>query len=435
MSKRVNELRHELTDTVALMRTMHNNAERDNRGFSTEEQQQFDGMKTKAQELRLRIEREEQFAQEQLQGARPLGAGDGYSGMSPLALAQRRLNGPEVRNGKDWNELFDRNEDADLRSARDSGELSLGSFFRAVAGMRSPNPELMQRVLAVGTDSAGGFMVPSVLMPTVLDALAPASSLIQAGASIIPLDVGAKDANWAAVETLPTAAWRSENASIAESDPVFRQVKATPRSLAFYFRVSRELLMDVQNLEGQLAAVIGRAFAAALDAAGLRGSGTAPTPRGVLHTVGVQPVGNGANGASLATVRWANLMAATQSILAVNGPMPTAAIMSARSFAGFGNLVDTTNQPLRRPQPLEPLEFIATSAIPNNLTVGTSTDCTEVYVGNFRSVGFVMRERPSIQLLSERFAEVGQVAFLAHVRADVIVTYPTTLAIVTGLRP
>jgi HK97 family phage major capsid protein len=67
--------------------------------------------------------------------------------------------------------------------------------------------------------------------------------------------------------------------------------------------------------------------------------------------------------------------------------------------------------------------------------VGTSTDCSEIYVGNFRSVGFVMRERPSIQLLSERFAEVGQVAFLCHVRADVIVTYPSTLAVVTGVRP
>ena len=435
MSKRLNELKGELNETVALMRTMHNKAERENRGFSAEEQQHFDGMKAKTQELRLRIEREEEFAQDQLRNARPLGPGDGYSGISPLALAQRRLNGPEVRSGKDWTELFERTEDSELRSARDSGELSLGSFVRAVAGMRSPNPELMQRVLAVGTDSAGGFMVPSVVMPQLLDALAPASSLITAGASIIPLDMGAKDANWAAVDTLPTAAWRNENAAVAESDPVFRQVKATPRSLAFFFRLSRELLMDVQNLEGQLAAVIGQAFAAALDAAGLRGSGTAPTPRGILSTVGVQAVANGTNGASQATVRWANLMTAMQQILAANGPLPTAAIMSPRSLVGYGSLADTTNQPLQRPQPLQPLQFIATSAIPNNLTVGTSTDCTEVYVGNFRSVGVVMRERPSIQLLSERYAEVGQVAFLAHVRADVIVTYPTTLAVVTGLRP
>lgn len=435
MSKRLNELRRELSETVALMRTLHNKAEKENRGFNSEEQQQFDAMKGKSQELRLRIEREEELAGEQIRGARPLGSGDGYSGLSPTALAHRRLNGPEVRSGKDWIELFDRDEESELRSARDSGELSLGAFVRAVAGMRVTHPELMQRVLSIGTDSAGGFMVPSVLMPGVLDALAPASSLIQAGASIIPLDMGAKDANWAAVETLPTAGWRAENGAVPESDPVFRQVKGVPRSLAFYFKVSRELLMDVQNIEAQLAVVIGQSFAAALDAAGLRGSGTAPTPRGVSNTSGIQAVGNGTNGASLATLRWANLMTGLQSILAANGPTPTAAIMSPRSLVGFGNLADSTNQPLRRPQPLEPLQFISTSQIPNNLTVGSSTDCTEIYLGNFRSVGFVMRERPSIQLLSERFAEVGQVAFLCHVRADVIVTYPSTLAVVTGVRP
>jgi HK97 family phage major capsid protein len=433
MSKRLNELRRDLHEKINAMRGLHNKAEQEKRNFTTEEQATYSAAKVAAEELRSRIEREEELADGQLKGAKPLQSGDSFG--DAVISGQRSVAGAEIRSGKDWTRLFEHSEDADLRSARDRGELNIAEFVRAVAGMRTSNPELMYRVLGVGTDSAGGFMVPSVLMPGVLDALAPASSLIQAGASMMTLDVGAKDATWAGVETLPTAGWRAENAAVPESDPVFRGVRATPRSLAFYFKISRELLMDVQNLEGQLSVVIGQAFAAALDAAGLRGTGTAPTPRGVLNTVGIQAVTNGANGASLATLRWANLMTALQSILTANGPLPTAAIMSPRSFVGFGNLVDTTNQPLQRPTPLQPVQFISTPAIPNNLTVGTSTDCSEIYCGNFRSVGFVMRERPSIQLLSERFAEVGQVAFLCHVRADVIVTYPSTLAVVTGVRP
>ena len=222
---------------------------------------------------------------------------------------------------------------------------------------------------------------------------------------------------------------------MAESDPVFRNVIAVPRSLAFMFKLSRELLGDANGLREALNRAIGSAFARELDRAGLRGTGTAPEPRGISNTSGIQAVANGANGASQATLRWANLMTAYQSILAADAPQPTAVIMSPRSLIGFGNLADTTNQPLQRPVPLVPLLFLATSAIPNALTVGTSTDCTEVYVGDFSGVKFVMREQPSIQLLTERFADNGQIGFMCHVRADVIVPYAAQLAVITGLRP
>jgi HK97 family phage major capsid protein len=311
-----------------------------------------------------------------------------------------------------------------------------GDFLRAVAGQKSS--ELALKALSVGTDSAGGYMVPSVLMPGVLDALTAASSLLQAGSRVIPVGDpgdGGKTYTMAAVNAVPTAAWRAENGSVAESDPSFRAVVATPRSLAFYFKVSRELLNDAANLERALPLIIGQAFAVEMDRAGLRGTGTAPEPRGVLNTVGIQAVTNGANGASLATLRWANLLSAVQAILTVNGPMPTAAIMAPRSLVGFGSLVDTTNQPLALPDLLRNLDMIATSQIPVNLTVGSSSDCTEVYVGDFTRTAFVMRESVSIQRLNELYAGTGQVGFMCHARVDFVTEYPTTLAVATGVRP
>jgi hypothetical protein len=35
----------------------------------------------------------------------------------------------------------------------------------------------------------------------------------------------------------------------------------------------------------------------------------------------------------------------------------------------------------------------------------------------------------------ERYADSGQIGFVCHVRADVVVTYPSTLAVITGVRP
>lgn len=317
------------------------------------------------------------------------------------------------------------------------GGLTLCDWLRAVAGQKST--PLAQKAMSVGTDASGGYMVPTVLLPGVLEALVAQSSLMQAGARMVSVEIdaggGAKSYVMAAVDTVPTAAWRAEAGPVTESDPAFRTVTATPRSLAFLFKVSRELLADAFNLDSVLAVVIAQAMAKEMDRAGLLGSGTAPEPRGIGNVSGIQTVGNGAAGTALATIKYANLMSAIQAILQANGPMPNAAIMAPRTLVGFGNLVDSTGQPLQRPDLLRDMRMIATSQIPINQTVGASTDCSSMFVGNFARTRFVLREAVSIQKLNELFAGNGQVGFMCHVRADFVVEYPTTMALVTGIRP
>lgn len=314
----------------------------------------------------------------------------------------------------------------------DAESIGLADFFRGVAGHKST--PAVRNALSVGTDTAGGYSVPSLVMPTILEALAPASSLLSAGAGLVPLEDGAKTFTTAAINALPTAAWRAENGNVSESDPTFRGVVATPRSLAFFFKVSRELLADSPNMDQALRIAIAQAFAKELDRAGLRGSGTAPEPRGILNTSGIQAVTNGANGASIATTAYANFVSGAQALLAADAPMPTAAIMAPRSLTTIGGLLDTTNQPRQRPDLLRDVRFLTTSQIPTNLTVGTSTDCSEIYMGDFTRMAFMLREQMSVQLLVERFADAGQVGFLCHVRADVVLQYPAAFAVVTGVR-
>jgi HK97 family phage major capsid protein len=211
-------------------------------------------------------------------------------------------------------------------------------------------------------------------------------------------------------------------------------VATTPRSLSFYFKVSRELLSDAANIDAALRQAIAQAFAKELDRTALRGSGSAPEPRGILNTTNVGAVTNGTNGATLSSLRWSNLLAAVQTILGYDAPMPSAAIMAPRSAIGYAALADSTNQPLQRPDLLRNLPFLVSSQIPTNLTVGTSNDCTEVYVGDFTKIVFVMRERPMIALANDLFALNGQVAFVCHVRADLAVLYPRAFAVVSGIR-
>lgn len=179
-------------------------------------------------------------------------------------------------------------------------KVGLSDFVRAVAGMRTTEGAI--QALSTGQDTAGGYAVPHTVMPEILSAMAPASSLLQAGAGVVPLDKGVKSVTTAVVNTLPQAAWRNESAALAQSEPTFRGVAAVPQSLAFMFKVSRELLADAPNMESALRIAIGQAFAKELDRVGLRGSGTAPEPRGLLNTDGIQVVDfGGANGGSLAS--------------------------------------------------------------------------------------------------------------------------------------
>jgi HK97 family phage major capsid protein len=328
----------------------------------------------------------------------------------------------------------------ELNNAFNQAELStnlpkagMSEFMRGVAGMRIT--ETVRASLQIGTDTAGGFTLPSYLQLQMLQAMVPASALLTAGAGVAKLEEGAKNYRIAAIDTVPSAAWRAESGTLATSEPTFRAVDITPRSLSFQFKVSRELLADSDNLDQALTTAIAQAFAKEIDRAGLRGSGTAPEIRGILNTSNIQAVTNGTNGASLATTAYANFIAAAQAILTVDGPMPSAAIMSPRSLTVLAGLLDTTNQPRRQPPILDNTKFIATSQIPNNLTVGSSTDCSEIYLGDFTKVIFMMREGISIQVLRELHAGTGEIGFACHTRLDVAVTYPKILALVTGVRP
>ncbi|MDO8774290.1 MAG: phage major capsid protein [Burkholderiaceae bacterium] len=325
-----------------------------------------------------------------------------------------------------------------LRTAQDfrahyrteDAPMALSAFLRGVARMKT-TPDAT-RALSQGTDTAGGYAVPRIVMPEILAALVPASSLLSAGAGIVPLSDGAKDYSFAAVDTLPVASWRFENGDVAESEPTFKQIVVTPRSLAFVVRISRELLADGANVESALQIAIAQAFAKETDRVGLRGLGVAPEPRGLLNTAGINTVTNGAAGAVLAG--YGNLFSGVQASLQADAGMPTAAIMAPRSLVKLGALVDTTGQPLMVPTMLKDVQLLSSSQIPVNLTVGASPDCSEIYLGDFSKMIFGMRESLNIQLLEEHYALNGQIGFLCHVRMDVAVLYPKAFTLVTGVR-
>ncbi|MCS4280526.1 phage major capsid protein [Stenotrophomonas rhizophila] len=307
---------------------------------------------------------------------------------------------------------------------------SLTDFFRGIANMRTS--EGVRNTLSVGTNTAGGYTVPTVLLPGILNALVPASALLTAGMNVAVLDTPAKSFSIAATAAIPTASWRKEHGQVAESEPAFRSIEVTPRSLAFRFKISRELLMDSPNIEPALRTAIAQAFAVAIDRASLLGSGDDPEIRGLRNIEGIHKLPAGANGAELKN--WARFINATRLIKEANAPAPTAAIMSPREEETIALFADTTGQPLRRPTALEGWRLATTSQLPTNIELGTADDTAEIFIGDFSLFTLFMREGISVQLLNELYAETGEVGFICHTRLDVAAMYAKAFAVLQGVR-
>lgn len=312
----------------------------------------------------------------------------------------------------------------------DDERVPLADFVRGVAGIRTT--ESVKASLAVGTDTAGGYAVPNRVMGTIFSAMVPESALMQAGVGFIPLEDGAKSVTTAVTETIPVAAWRKELGTVAAADATFRGVVSTPRSIACVVRISRELLADGHGVEDALRLAIAQAFAKEVDRVGLRGSGTAPEPRGLLNTSGVNIVTQGAAGTALAS--YAPILSGMLAIRNESAPAATSAIMAPRSTFKLGGLTDTTGQPIQKPELIRDIKLIDTPQIPVNLSVGASSDCSEIYLGDFKRMYYLIRENLSIQMLNEKYSDTGEIGLLCHARLDVVVPYPKAFAIVTGVR-
>ncbi|HJP97424.1 MAG TPA: phage major capsid protein [Rhodanobacteraceae bacterium] len=308
---------------------------------------------------------------------------------------------------------------------------TLTDFFRGVAGGKTTQG--IRAALNEGTNTAGGYAVPTWLLPGILNALVPASSMLNAGANMVVLDDPGDHYTIAAVDTIPTPAWRLELATVASAGPTFRMVNIVPRDLAMIFQVSRELLADAEGMDQALSTVMSQAFAKEIDRAGLMGTGAAPEITGVLNAAGVQVYDMGTNGAQL--TNYSPIVKARTLLANVNAPMPNAVITSTREAETFDLLADTLGQPLRRPPALESMQFESTSQITTTDTHGTATNASNMYLGKWNLATFYMREQLSIFKLDQLYAETGAIGFACHARLDLALAYPQAFAVIKGVTP
>jgi HK97 family phage major capsid protein len=242
--------------------------------------------------------------------------------------------------------------------------------------------DYIQKALAAGDFTAGGFMVPPEFASDIIELLRNRTIVRAAGARTLPMPNGTMHLPKQTAGA--TVGYVGENRDIAETEPVGGEIVMTAKKLAAIVPISNDLLMydagdtaDAfvrEDLVAQLAVREDQAF--------LRDDGTADTPKGLRHwaLAGQVTASNGTtaqqveddfkdliNDLELANVRMIN------PVWLMN-PRSKNHLVTLREGAG-GNLVYPemrTASPMVLGYPV----FVSNS-IPRNLGGGTET---EVYL-------------------------------------------------------
>lgn len=173
--------------------------------------------------------------------------------------------------------------------------------------------EVLVRDLTAGTASAGGYLVSTDNVGFV-DMLRNRSVALRMGAQTmsglrgnvtLSRQTGGATGYWLATEGTQTT----------ESQQTFTQIALTPKTVAAYTEVSRQLLLQSSpSAEAVVRNDLAATVALALDAAVINGSGVSGQPTGILNTSGVGSV----TGTSLA---YAGVLEFQSDLLAANSQL------------------------------------------------------------------------------------------------------------------
>jgi HK97 family phage major capsid protein len=171
--------------------------------------------------------------------------------------------------------------------------------------------EVQKRDLTSGTGSQGGFLVETTNM-SFIDILRNRSIVQAAGATrmsglvgnvAVPRQTGAATASWLSTEAT----------AVAESDQVFGQMTLSPKNVAAYTEISRQLILQSDpSAENIVMNDLAAQVALAVDLAAVAGTAAAGQPRGILNTAGIGAV----TGTTLA---YAGILEFQSDVIAANG--------------------------------------------------------------------------------------------------------------------
>lgn len=333
-------------------------------------------------------------------------------------------------------------------AAHPVAEEMIGRAHDRDAAMIGQHGDLGQMIRAMST-SGGSAIVPTVWAGNVIDRARNLSAVLQAGAQIVPMD--AKVVQIGRLTADPTAAFRAEGDPLAASDPTFDNVTLTATTMNALVVGSMEWFQDAENANSLVTEAIAKAMAGHIDLVALYGSittgagsinlATPPNPRGILgalNAVAATSVlpssGAATNGTTQTTGSFWNEILDTIWTPADYNEKPNALIWNSKAARMYAKAYDTTGQPLQAPADVADLQRYVSNQIPS-YTQGTMANvATDVFAGDFTQLLIGQRLDITIQVLTERYADTGQIGIAATWRGDVQLARPRAFSVFKAIK-
>lgn len=287
------------------------------------------------------------------------------------------------------------------------------------------------RDLNIGTATAGGHTVATDLLSgSFIELLRNAMALTGLGVRIL----GDLNGNIAIPRQTggATAYWVSEGAAPTESQQAFDQVALTPKTVAAFTDVTRQLLIQSSiDVEALMRLDLATSIALAIDMAGVNGSGTGGVPRGLLNTSGIGSVVGGVNGAA---PDWADIVGLETKVANVNAAQGNMGYLTNTKVRGKLKLTQrfdgTNGDPVwERGNEMNGYPAAVSNQIPSNLTKGTATEsCSAIIFGNWADMIIGMWGGLDVLVNPYILSGTGSVRIETFQSADVAVRHAESFA-------
>lgn len=283
----------------------------------------------------------------------------------------------------------------------------------------------MKNTLREGTDSEGGYLVPDEFERTLVQALEQAT-VIRNHAHIITTSSGSHKIP--VVASHGSAAWLDEGGQYTESDEVFGQVQLDAHKVGTIIKVSEELLQDSAfDLESYIVSEFARRIGNKEEEAFLTGNGTGK-PTGILDATAGGQVGvttasaTGITADEVIDLFYSLKAPYRQNAVWILNDSTVKAIRKLKNGAG-----DYLWQPALKDGDVPTIlgkPYFTTPYAPE-IAAGAKTiifgDLSYYWIGDRTGITF--------KRLNERFADYGQVGFLAYRRLDGKTVLPEAIKI------
>ena len=293
-----------------------------------------------------------------------------------------------------------------------------------------------QRVLVVGTDTAGGHARPTFTQRHI-EFLRPDLQIEQAGARVLTGLTG--DLKFPRQDAIPSIAWEGETDSTASMEGTLDAFTLAPKRAAGYTDVATQLIIQGgANFDAEMFARTDLNYGTAygVEDVALEG-GAANAPTGITQTSGIGSVALGTNGGAITWAKVIEFMTDLAGSNAYQGrlgwyltPEMIGAMFTVKRDAGSGIFVmpDPGTHLLGHP-------VFWSNVLPKDLTKGTGTALHAAIMGDFSQL--IVAQWGGIQLVEDPYTQalLGTKRIVINSYWDIGVRHPESFSAILDFDP